>query len=74
MMELEKEKVQQNSRMEQLVAALLRQMGGGPAHSEAATQCRDDTREGQQACSGDASDAKHTGEAGQARGVGSAAG
>jgi hypothetical protein len=30
MVELEKEKVQQNSRMEQLMAALLKQMGGDP--------------------------------------------
>jgi hypothetical protein len=45
MVELEKEKMQQNSRMEQLMTALLMQMGGGPAHSNATSQCRGDTRD-----------------------------
>ena len=48
MVELEREKLQQNSRMEQLMAAMLRQMGGVAASDTRVTsQCRGDTREGQ---------------------------
>ena len=53
MVELEKEKLQQNSRMEQLMTAYAGAVGRGPAPSCAASgtrvtsQCRGDTSEGQ---------------------------
>ena len=45
--------------------------GRGSASTGADNQCRDDSSQGQQACGGGARDARHTGEAGQARGAGS---